>query len=48
MNEERLIYIRNINDFFNKKKPIEHTMKMNIYYQRHSKRTEIDVIREQK
>jgi len=28
---ERLIYIRNVNSSFNKKKPIEHTVEMNIY-----------------
>ena len=29
---ERLIYVRNIDSFFNKKKPIEHTVDVNIYY----------------
>jgi len=29
---ERLIYVRNINGSFNKKKPIEHVMEVNIYY----------------
>jgi len=48
MNKERLIYIRNIDSFFNKKRSIKHTMEVNIYYQRHSKRTNIDVIRKQK
>jgi len=33
---------------FNKKGPIEHMIEVNIYYQRYRKRTEIDVIREQK
>ena len=29
---ERLIYVRNIDSFFNKKEPIEHTVDVNIYY----------------
>ena len=45
---ERLIYMRNINGSFNKEGPIEHTVEMNIYYQEHRERMEIDVIREQK
>ena len=45
---ERPIYIRNIDGFFNKKGPIEYTVEVNIYYQGHWKRTEIDMIREQK
>jgi len=45
---KRPIYIRNIDDFFNKKGPIEHTVEVNIYYQEYRKRTEIDVIRGQK
>ena len=43
-----LIYVRNVDGSFNKKKPIEHTVKVNIYYQEHRERTEIDVIGEQK
>ena len=42
------IYVRNVDGSFNKEKPIEHTVEVNIYYQRHRKRTEIDVIRDQK
>jgi len=45
---ERLIYVRNVNSFLNKEKPIEYTAEVNIYYQGHRKRTEIDVIRGQK
>ena len=45
---ERPIYIRNVNSSFNKKKPIEYIVEMNIYYQRYRERTEIDVIRGQK
>ena len=45
---KRLIYVRNVDSSFNKKRPIEHTVKINIYYQGHRKRTEIDMIGEQK
>ena len=45
---ERPIYVRNVDGSFNKKKPIEKTVEMNIYYQGHRERTEIDVIRGQK
>ena len=45
---ERPIYIRNINRMFNKKRSIENIVEVNIYYQGHRERTEIDVIREQK
>jgi len=45
---EKHTYMRNVNGFFNKEKPIEYTVKVNIYYQKHRKRIEINVIREQK
>ena len=45
---ERLIYVRNMDGMFNKEEPIENTVKVNIYYQRHREETEIDVIRGQK
>ena len=45
---DRPIYIRNVDGFFNKKEPIEHTVEVNIYYQRYRERTEIDVIEGQK
>ena len=45
---KRLIYVRNIDGMFNKEKLIEHTVEVNIYYQGHKKRTEIDVIGGQK
>ena len=45
---ERLIYVRNVDSFFNKEGSIEHMIKVDIYYQRHRKRTEIDVIEGQK
>jgi len=37
-----------MNRTFNKKEPIENTVKVNIYYQGHKERMEIDVIRRQK
>jgi len=45
---ERPIYMRNMDRFFNKEEPIEHTVKVNIYYQGHRERTEIYIIRGQK
>ena len=45
---ERLIYVRNINGFLNKKRPIEHTVEVNIYYQEHREKTVFDVIGGQK
>ena len=47
---ENPIYIRNVNGTFNRKRPIENIVELNIYiyYQRHRERTEIDVIEGQK
>jgi len=45
---ERLIYVRNIDSFFNKERFIEHMVVVNIYYQGHRERMEMDVIGEQK
>ena len=45
---ERLIYIRNVDGTFNKEGLIEYTVEVNIYYQKHRERTEIDVIGGQK
>ena len=45
---EQPIYVRNINSTFNKKGPIEHIVEVNIYYQGHKKRIEINVIERQK
>jgi len=42
---ERLIYVRNIDGSLNKEGPIEYTVEVNIYYQGHRERMEIDVIR---
>ena len=40
--------VRNVDGSFNKERPIENTVKVNIYYQRHRERTEIDIIGGQK
>jgi len=45
---ERPIYVRNMDGSFNKEGPIEHTVEVNIYYQEHREKTEIDVIGGQK
>jgi len=45
---ERLIYVRNVDGTFNKKRPIKNTVEINIYYQRHRERMEMNVIGEQK
>jgi len=45
---ERLMYVRNVDGLLNKEGPIEHTVEVNIYYQGHRERTEIDVIGGQK
>ena len=45
---KRPINVRNVNEIFNKEGLIEYTVEVNIYYQEHRKRTEIDVIGEQK
>jgi len=41
---ERLVNMRNVDGLLNKEGPIENTVEVNIYYQGHRKRTEIDVI----
>ena len=41
---KRPIYVKNTNGTFNKERPIENTMEVNIYYQGYRKRMEIDVI----
>ena len=40
--------MRNVDRLFNKERSIENTVEINIYYQRHKKRMEIDVIGGQK
>ena len=42
------IYVRNVDDFFNKERSIKHMVEVNIYYQEYRKRIEIDVIGGQK
>ena len=41
---ERPMQVRNMDGSFNKKGPIENTVEVNIYYQGHVERAEIDVI----
>jgi len=45
---ERLMYVRNMDGLLNKEGFIEHMVEVNIYYQGHRERTEIDDIRGQK
>jgi len=45
---KKLIYMENVDGFFNKERLIKYTVKVNIYYQGYRERTEIDVIRGQK
>jgi len=42
------MYVRNVDGLLNKERLIEHTVEVNIYYQGHRERTEIDVIGGQK
>ena len=44
----RPIYVRNIDASFNQERSIEYIVEVNIYYQKHRKKMEIDVIEEQK
>ena len=39
---ERPINMRNVDGLLNKEEPIENTVEVNIYYQKHRERTEID------
>jgi len=41
---EKPIYVRNVDGTMNKEGPIKNMVEVNIYYQGHGKRTEIDVI----
>jgi len=45
---ERPIHVRNVDGSLNKEGPIKYTVEVNIYYQGHRERTEIDVIGGQK
>jgi len=42
------MHIRNMDGSLNKEGPIEHTVEVNIYYQEHRERMEIDIIEGQK
>ena len=45
---DKPMHVRNVDGSLNKEGPIKHTVEVNIYYQEHRERTEIDVIGEQK
>ena len=45
---ERLINVRNVDGSLNKERLIENMVEVNIYYQEHRERTEIDMIGVQK
>jgi len=45
---ERPMQVRNVDRSFNRERPIENTVEVNIYYKGHVERTEIDVIGGQK
>ena len=45
---EKPMYVRNIDSLLNKEEPIEYIIEVNIYYQGHRERIEINVIGEQK
>jgi len=45
---KRLIYVKHVDSPFNKEGPIEYMVEVNIYYQGHKEKMEIDVIGGQK
>ena len=45
---ERLIHVRNVDSSLDKEGLIEHTVEVNIYYQRYRERTKINIIEGQK
>ena len=45
---DRPMYVRNVGGSLNKERPIKHTVEVNIYYQGHRERIEIDVLGRQK
>jgi len=45
---KRPIYVRNVDGTLNKEELIENTVEVNIYYQEHREKTEIDMIGSQK
>ena len=42
---KRSIYMRNMNGSFNKKRPIEYMVEVNIYHQEYKKRMKINIIK---
>jgi len=45
VNDLDMIYVRNMKSIFNHKEPIEHMVKVELFYKEYKERTEIDVIR---
>jgi len=45
---DRPMYVRNMDGLLNKEGPIKHMVEVNVYYQGHRERTEIDIIGGQK
>jgi len=45
---KRPMHVRNVDNLLNKERLVEHIVKVNIYYQEHRERMEINVIRRQK
>jgi len=45
---DRPIYVRNIDDIFNYKGPIEYIVKVELFYKEHKEITKIDIIDRQK
>ena len=45
---EKPMQVRNVDGIFNKEEPIKNIVEINIYYQKHRKRMEIDIIGRQK
>ena len=41
---EKPMHVRNVDGSFNKKRPIEHMVEVNIYYQEYRERMEINII----
>ena len=41
---EKPMHVRNVDGSLNKKRPIEHTVEVNIYYQEYRERMEINII----
>jgi len=44
----RSIYVKNVDKIFNKERPMENMVEVNIYYQEHKERTKIDIIKGEK